>query len=60
MEKLENRHDLDTQTATFEQIGTDNALSLADLHKRNLERSEKYQKYQKEHYTPEPHYRRED
>ena len=24
------------------------------------QRSEKYQKYQKEHYTPEPHYRRED
>ena len=22
--------------------------------------SEKYQKYQKEHYTPEPHYRREE
>ena len=38
MERLENRHDLDTQTATFEQIGTDNALSLADMHKRNLER----------------------
>ena len=24
------------------------------------QRSEKYQKYQKEPYTPEPHYRRED
>ena len=38
MERLENRHNSDTQTAIFEQIGTDNALSLADMHKRNLER----------------------
>ena len=36
MERLENRHDLDTQTAIFEEI--DNSLSIADLHKRNLER----------------------
>jgi hypothetical protein len=39
MERLENRHNSGSQTATFEQIGTDNALSLADLHKRNLERT---------------------
>jgi len=39
MERLENRHNSGAQTATFEQIGTDNALSLADLHKRNLERT---------------------
>ena len=37
MERLENRHDLDTQTAIFEEI--DNSLSIADLHKRNLERT---------------------
>ena len=36
MERLENRHISDTQTAIFEEIG--NSLSIADLHKRNLER----------------------
>ena len=36
MERLENRHNSDTQTAIFEEI--DNSLSIADLHKRNLER----------------------
>ena len=27
---------------------------------QEIDRTEKYKKYQKEHYTPEPHYRRED
>ena len=36
MERLENRHISDTQTAIFEEI--DHSLSIADLHKRNLER----------------------
>ena len=39
MERLENRHNSGAQTATFEQIGTDNALSLADMFKRSLERA---------------------
>jgi len=36
MDRLENRHISDTQTAIFEEIG--NSLSIADLHQRNLER----------------------
>ena len=36
MERLENRHISDTQTAIFEEI--DHSLSITDLHKRNLER----------------------
>ena len=39
MERLENRHNLDAQAAVSEEIATDNMLSLADLHKRNLERT---------------------
>ena len=40
MERLENRHTLDTQTAIFEKI--DNSLSIADLHKRNKELRHKF------------------
>ena len=38
MERLENRHNSGAQAAVSEEIATDNTLSLADLHKRNLER----------------------
>ena len=38
MEILENRHNSDTQAAVSEEMAADNTLSLADLHKRNLER----------------------
>ena len=37
MERLENRHNSGAQAAVSEEIATDNTLSLADLHKRNLE-----------------------
>ena len=37
MERLENRHNLDTQTAIFEE--TSDTLSIADILKRTLERT---------------------
>ena len=39
MERLENRHNSGAQAAVSEEIAADNTLSLADMHKRNLERT---------------------
>lgn len=40
MKRSDNRHNLDTQTAISEEIDT--PLTIADLHKRNLERAMTY------------------